>query len=330
MARLKTTGKSLDDVFRWFFETYEERKQVPAPPDLLEAYQAELKRLNRTPKYIAQCLSTLDVFFAAVPSINAVHRENVLPFIQGNGYSPATQRYKLVTLKAFLEWCVSTGHLASNPLSGAKNRIRIAKDQSREILSLGTEDAKRLLATASRPEHIRLAGWLALALFAGVRPDEIARTRRDCLHLEEGTFKVTAKASKTSQTRVLELPRVAILWLRHWSAQVSPQEEFTVSGHRKRWERLRADAGLGENWVHDVLRHTFASMHYAAYQNAAQLKALMGHSQGENTLSAHYRAVQTIQGATLTRAMATEFWELYPEKFVGAGPGRKTGRTAKH
>jgi hypothetical protein len=42
----------------------------------------------------------------------------------------------------------------------------------------------------------------------------------------------------------------------------------------------------------------------------------MGHSQAENTLFAHYRAVQTISGATVTRAMAAEFWELYPGKLA--------------
>ena len=316
MARLEGTGKTLDDVFQWFFETFEERKPVPAPRILLQHYKQELLRLKRTPKYINQSLSTLDVFFAAVSSVSAVARDNVVPFIQGNGYSAATQQNKLVTLKAFLEWCVATGHLSHNPLSGAANRIRIPKNQKFEILSLGVEEARRILRFVETPEHHALAGWLALALFAGVRPDEIARTGREWLHLEEGTLRITARASKTSQTRVIDLPPVALAWLKLWTNTVPPGTPLTIRGHRKRWDHLRAAAGLADTWVHDVLRHTFATMHYAAHQNAAQLKALMGHSQAEKTLFAHYRAVQTISGATVTRAMAAEFWELYPGKLA--------------
>jgi len=322
MLRLEGTGKTLDDVFRWFFATYQEQKSVPLPEALLSTYRIELARLNRTQKYIHQSLATLNVFFAAVPRVTDVSRDNVVPFIQGNGYSPATQQNKLVTLKAFLEWCVSVGHLQSNPLSGAANRIRIPKTQKTEILSLGYAEARELLKLVLTPRHEALAGWLTLALFAGIRPDEIVRTGREWLHLEEGTLRVTAKASKTSQTRVIELSPVALAWLRHWSTRVQKDAPFTISGHRKRWERLKEEAGVAHNWVHDALRHTFATMHYAAHQNAAQLKALMGHSQGENTLFSHYRAVQTVSGATVTRAMALEFWDLFPERLQGAGKGK--------
>ncbi len=90
MARLEGTGKTLDGVFQWFFETYEERKIIPPPAELLNSYRRELLRLERTSKYINQSISTLDVFFAAVPSVSAVARDNVVPFIQGNGFSPAT------------------------------------------------------------------------------------------------------------------------------------------------------------------------------------------------------------------------------------------------
>jgi integrase len=185
--------------------------------------------------------------------------ENVLPFLQSNGYSPATQQNKLVTIKAFLEWCVSAGHLPANPLSGGRNRIRVAKTQKSEILSLGTSEARKLLLTALKPEYEPLAGWLALALFAGVRPDELSRTGREWLHLEEGTLRITAKASKTSQTRVIELHPTAIAWLQYWVKKVPADILLTVTGHRKRWERLRKEAGLGQKWVHDVLRHTFVS-----------------------------------------------------------------------
>jgi hypothetical protein len=74
MARLEGSGKSIDDVFRWFFETYEERQPLAPPSVLLQDYQKELLRLRRTKKYINQSLATLDVFFATVPAVSDVSR----------------------------------------------------------------------------------------------------------------------------------------------------------------------------------------------------------------------------------------------------------------
>jgi len=75
-------------------------------------------------------------------------------------------------------------------------------------------------------------------------------------------------------------------------------------------------------------------MHYAAYQNAAQLQAVMGHDETQDTLFAHYRAVKTTAGEWITKAMAQQFWKsdangsAWPESLVrllqiGGGPKRE-------
>ena len=314
LAKLKDTGKTIDDVFHWFFKTYKEQPSAPPASKLLADYKSELTRLNRTRQHTNESVAILSCLFAAVPKLEDVNRNTVLPFVTQNGYSPRSQQKRLVIVKAFLEWCVASHYLPANPLSGPANRIRIAKVETKEILTLGVPEVKRLLEVASAPEHRALLGWLSLALFAGVRPQEIARSQRQSLNLEEGIFKVIAKAAKTSQTRVIELHPTAVAWLKHWERDAGPNVAFVVKGHRERWDRLRQEAGLADNWVHDVLRHSFASMHYAAFQNASQLRALMGHSQNENTLFSHYRAVQTVAGTTLTKLMAEEFWSLHPEQ----------------
>lgn len=322
LAKLKDTGRTIDDVFTWFFKTFREQPAAPPASKLLADYRDELTRLNRTRQHTNESVAIISSLFASVPTLEAINRETVLPFVTRNGYSPRSQQKRLVIVKAFLEWCVASHYLPANPLSGAANRIRIARVETKEILTLGVPEVRRLLQVASAPEHRPLLGWIALALFAGVRPQEIARSTRQSLNLEEGIFKVIAKAAKTSQTRVIELQPTATAWLRHWDKNAGLPHSFVVKGHRERWDRLRQEAGLAHNWVHDVLRHTFATMHYAAHQNASQLKALMGHSQSENTLFAHYRAVQTVTGETVTRAMAQEFWNLFPDSLKARSKGR--------
>ena len=123
---------------------------------------------------------------------------------------------------------------------------------------------------------------------------------------------ITSAASKTNRPRVIEISKVAAIWFRLWRRLCPGQESLVPKGFERKWRALRAAAGVGA--LHDGLRHTFASMHYAEHQNAAQLKALMGHSQTEETLFKHYRAVQTLSGDTITRKMASDFWKLTPTK----------------
>jgi integrase len=58
-------------------------------------------------------------------------------------------------------------------------------------------------------------------------------------------------------------------------------------------------------WPKNVLRHTFASMHYAMHQDESLLKAQMGHWERTSTLHRHYRALKT-------KAEAAKFWALHP------------------
>jgi integrase len=100
----------------------------------------------------------------------------------------------------------------------------------------------------------------------------------------------------------LLFPVLKGLWRRLCPEQGSRMPE-TFPG---RWKALRAAAGVPA--LHDGLRHTFASMHYAEHQNAAHLQAVMGHDETQGTLFAHYRAVKTTGGEWITKKMAREFW----------------------
>jgi integrase len=59
-------------------------------------------------------------------------------------------------------------------------------------------------------------------------------------------------------------------------------------------------------WPHNAMRHTFASMHYAAYENEAKLQVQMGHESAA-MLHRNYRAIKT-------RTEAAAFWDLRPDK----------------
>jgi hypothetical protein len=114
--------------------------------------------------------------------------------------------------------------------------------------------------------------------------------------------------------RAVELPKVGRLcganWLERWRVfrracgwSVGKPE---AKGHRGKLRAVGERVAITRGpWRPDVMRHTFASNHYAQHQNEALLKAQMGHWKQSDTLHRHYRAVKT-------REEAARFWGLRP------------------
>jgi integrase len=60
-----------------------------------------------------------------------------------------------------------------------------------------------------------------------------------------------------------------------------------------------------EKWPPDVLRHTFATYHVAAFNDPGKTSLLLGHEGNPSLLHRHYRGLAT-------QAEAIKFWNLRP------------------
>jgi integrase len=310
-----------------FYRAHAEPVAHPPFGDLVEEYFWELSRLRRGSRYQAQTRAhLLQVGRLVGEHLGDWTSDKLKQWVCTPGLAPATQKSRLASVRAFLEWAKRQRYIRTSPLEGI-NKIRIASRKGKEIESFSTSDIRKLLQAIlfntysafsvkkgfHEAPYFELMGYVALAVFCGVRPEEIVRCELSRLDLEGRTLLITKAASKTASTRVIELPRVAVVWLRLWRWKCPLQKKFVPKNFQKKWTALRAEA-LQIKWVHDGLRHTFASMHYATHRNAPELKSLMGHSQAENTLFAHYRAVQTVGGEIVSKRMAAEFWALTPKR----------------
>ena len=170
-----------------------------------------------------------------------------------------------------------------------------------------------------------MMGFIVLGLFGGLRPAEIQRLDWSAVDLDEGTVIVAGKQAKTRRRRVVDLSGNAVEWLntlkreqqtgpicgRYWDARWRMFRRSlgwaVGSGERGVKETVRpGDRGWGRQgeWPHNALRHTYASMHYAMWQDEAKLQAQMGHESAA-MLHRHYRALKT-------RKEAERFWALRP------------------
>lgn len=250
-----------------------------------------------------------------------VTREEVEEWAGGNGWSGKTRRNYLIDVRTVLEWGRAAGVVGRNVTEGMA--LPSGKSEE-EVAILSVREAARLVAVArGRVDRdgkmVRdglCLGYVVLGLFAGLRPErEMGMLRLGALDLEAGTVVVSAGSAKSRARRVVDLAPNAVALLRRWRPEMvgywraagfnGQEEEMGVCPRnlRKRWDAVRARAGLLEGWVGDVMRHSYASYHLAMWENEHRLKAQMGHSRDSEVLWQHYRA-------RVTRRAAERFWGI--------------------
>jgi integrase len=182
-------------------------------------------------------------------------------------------------------------------------KIDRARYDRGEIAILTPEQVRALLFAAHdyTPE---LSPYLAIAVFAGIRPNELKRL--DWAHVNFGLryIHISSTAAKGRSERYVDMEDVLVAWLAPWRRQsgpVCPQDAHTFT---KRFDKARKEAGLKRDWANDVLRHTYASYHVAKYERKDRTALMMGHS--VKMLDRHYRK-------PLHRSHTDEFWCVLPQ-----------------
>jgi integrase len=160
---------------------------------------------------------------------------------------------------------------------------------------LTPSEAERLLLAALSHPELELLGAVVLALFCGLRTEEIKRLDWSAVKLEESPAVVTigSKIAKKRRIRHVEIPDIAVQWLtlvRSRKGAVSSNLHF--NDHQKRFKKLLNIAGF-KKWEINAMRHSFGSYHYALHGNALETARLLGHKASDQVLFDHYRALST-------------------------------------
>lgn len=189
----------------------------------------------------------------------------------------------------FFTWCIREGYSDYNPCKEAR---RPKADPSPPRI-FSPFEAGELLQRAFIDDN-GLVPYIAIGLFAGIRPMEIQRLSwRD---VSGQYIEVTANKSKTRQRRLVEVLPNLSEWLQLGG-------ELPAKNKRKRLTSLVAKCGL--EWHPDIMRHSFASYHLAMFQSAEKTALELGH-RDSTMLFRHYREL-------VVKDEAKEFWNLKPK-----------------
>jgi len=282
-------------LLRVVLQTKHGTSTAPRPlGEIVSIYLASLKTRAFRKNTIKQARSNLNQLASKYGTLdtNTITPTHLEQWFAQRKWTRSTIDGVIAKIGPFFTWCVREGYCESNPCAAVK---RPRSDNSPPSIFTPTE-AQKLLQAALRYDR-RLIPYLAIGLFAGVRPLEIERlTWAD---ISDRYIEITAAKAKTRQRRLVSL----LDNLKEWLALGG---DLPLTNKRKRLARVVQIAGL--KWKPDIMRHSFASYHLAYLQSADKTALEMGHRDTQ-MLFRHYRELVKYEDSK-------QYWDIRPRKDI--------------
>lgn len=206
-----------------------------------------------------------------------------------NRTSQADRRKRLAQ---FMGFCISKGWMARNfaaelpkikverdlPAILSPEQVKVLLEKARTV-RIDPKKVRGLQASkASRAAAGSMELYVLLTAFTGLRPAEARKIGKEAFHLDAdpACIEIGAKMAKVSQCRQVELlPEIRD----QISAVVRKVGNHARPHFNERlWKKVRKEAGVLDLWKNDILRHTYASWHYAIFKDIRRLAYTMGNS----------------------------------------------------
>jgi integrase len=228
---------------------------------------------NCRPRYVDSLKSYLSAFIRGreTKEISSIDVFTIEAWFAGRKEGLSTMKSNVGRLSALFSFAERRGWIVSNPCKFLE-KTKVDRKPPR-ILSV--EESARLTEFVRTKKPHQLA-FFALALYAGVRPEEIEKLSWDAIDFDRGICIVDAAASKVRRRRIVSLQPKALMLLNEGkkSGALLPVKRQT----RRRY-LSHACIALGlPSWPQDCLRHTAASYLLAQHQDAGKVAMWLGNS----------------------------------------------------
>jgi integrase len=229
------------------------------------------------------------------------------------GIGPVTQNNYLAVLNVAFNFAIGRKYAVSNPV----NDVEEATENRARPGILGLEECRVLMASAVEFGDEKMIASIAIDLFAGLRPNsELWRLDWGNVPLEADLPEIGIFNSKNfGSERHVPIEDNLLLWLKPLAKSSGP---VSLVGDAYYW-RLQDIRKLAVSkfadpsqcmqlvtWPGDVLRHTYASMHYAKFKNGPLTVHNLGHGVSMTMFKQRYHA-------RVREADALAFWQIFPK-----------------
>jgi integrase len=301
---MKHASPSNEITMQELFEKYRDYQKAEGASD---SYMADINwRLSRFAEYFPKSRKAHEVTYRDITAYLAK------PFIRRGKkgqrrikeqvprqLSPLGRKIELKNIRPMFHYALDHGHIQTSPFPVRHFKQRKSKDRQNliDIRVLTLDEAGKVLTNARG-----LTPYIAIGLFAGVRPDETKALDWSDISWEAKTILVNGQKSTSHDRRHVEMSDNLIAWLQPYRAEKGPI--VTMKAFRERFSELAKASGLSP-WPTDVLRHSFASYWLARHKNEATLKFIMGHHSTSDVLRKHYLNLVTPDDAE-------RYWAIIP------------------
>jgi integrase len=293
--RLEPHAVRIDDAIDEHIAAIERRNRSASVNDAVEQFIANRNAKGKSKSYIRDLETRLGRFKAAMGNrlVADIASSDVDHWIQSLRVGPQTQNNFRAVLSAMWTFAVRRGYAAANVIQ-LIDKSSVVRDH---VATFSVEELSRLLGAASF-DYLPV---LAIGAFAGLRPEEINKLRWNDVDCEERTIRVNASVSKTRKKRFAEISDNLLNWLQPYISKSGP----VAPPNLQKLRRATMKAARIEKWPQDVLRHSFASAHYAFHKDPARTAMIMGH-RDQNMLLTHYRDL-------MRPSDAANYWQIAPK-----------------
>ena len=265
-------------------EFLQSRKDKGCRPITVDGYKAKLEMFKRD----------MDGRQISVVSVAVLEK-----WFDGRKFGMETRKSYLRNLRAFFTWAQKRSYIVKNPAMA----IDMPNVDKKRVTFLTVSDAERLLATAAT-ERSELVPYVALGLFAGLRPSEIHGDRTghaplDWRHIDlaKKLIDLEPEQTKTRDGRHVTITPNLAEWLIPYRKEHGP-----VFYNRSAFLFVLGKSGIP--YTKDVMRHTFGTMHWTMHRNEGETAIQMGDT--IKTVKTHY------VNPRVERSEAEKFWSILP------------------
>jgi integrase len=307
-------GPDADDeltlaIDRWLADG--RQRAVFESPRLDEAFK-EFKTWLADPECALRPLSKktfrcrVNVFVNSVANLRVadVTVDTVEDYLAKRTISAKSKDIERRAVSRFFSWCAERPRQWTK-VNPARKATRSGRTEESAPVVLSVEQCEALLQAAVRVKKGRMAPYIAVCLFGGLRPYEARRLTWTAVNLADGEIRIESHQTKTKRPRVVAICPTLNRWLKaykgkpffpsNWRRDLDAVKEAaglvrreSPEGTRKGhfWKRVVAVDGV--IWVPDIFRHTAISHYFRKTGSYGQTAEQFGNS--EAIIKRHYQS----------------------------------------
>jgi integrase len=324
---------TLEQIIDFAFENYREPVKQITLQTAMDEFIKEREAANDRPLTIRNLKQRIGGIVDHQPGkqLAQVTEAEVKEAIEKPGRGPVTRNNERRAFVQFFNWASQKGYCANNPMA----LVEPVKVDHEEPQILPLDKVRSLLSAASAYKKGAVLPYVALSLFAGIRPAELSRLTWANIKMDRGIVSIDSKRAKLRARRVIEITSNLTDWLLPHAVKATP---IVGKNWRKDLDRVKELAGLVTRetaksatkkpknkkgrivqarrywkklipvcWRPDILRHTAISNHFAYFKHEGQTAAWAGNA--PDMIHRHYKGL-------VDEADAKEYWGINPDSKI--------------